>query len=89
MYLLVTEVDSDYGGSYEDTMTYDTFDELAEAAYKFYRSGDFLDAYEIKREVFWTEISQYRADRENARKRAIEVARAKLTVEELELLGIK
>jgi len=89
MYLLITEISAEYGGLYEDTATYTTYDQLAEAAIKANKNDSFLEAYEIKREVRLNELTEYVTERAEARERAVQSARAKLTAEEFELLGIK
>ncbi|RZK44586.1 MAG: hypothetical protein EOO61_03265 [Hymenobacter sp.] len=77
--------DRGYGGySYNE---FNSFDELLEN-YALQEPSDIAEIYEIKRDVSRVELEHAITQRKTARDAAIATARAKLTPEECELLGI-
>lgn len=66
----------------------ETYDEMVERCSDS-PHNDIREVYEIYRAIPYEEIQQYKSDRALRKAKAVAVAKAKLTQEEIELLGIK
>jgi len=79
----------DYGHEGYGHTECDTYDELLYACYDISSGVEVHEVYEVSRTIEFEELEQYKSKRVVEKAQAVKAALAKLTPEEIELLGIR